>query len=99
MKLNSPYGLNQTLTPAQFEELRASGDINPNFTWEDYLGLHRERAERRRQAEEEAARLGYELKSPEPPDWTEEDDRIMREVRHEIRAEMARERDETQLAA
>lgn len=39
MKLNSSYGLNQKLTPAQFEELRTSGDINPNFTWEDYLEL------------------------------------------------------------
>lgn len=95
MKLNSPYGLNQPLTPDQFEELRISGDINPHFTWEDYLGLQHERAERRRQAEAEAARLGYELKGPEPPDWTAEDERILRE----ISAEMAREKEETKLAA
>ena len=95
MKLKSKYGLNQQLTPAQFEELRTSGDINPNFTWEDYLELHHERAERRRLAEEEAARLGYELKGPEPPEWTEEDEEIMRT----IRAEMAREREDVKLAA
>ncbi len=95
MKLNSPYGLNQKLTPAQFEELRTSGDINPNFTWQDYLDLQQERAEMCRQAEEEAARLGYELKGPEPPDWTDEDQQIM----EKIWAEMARAREETKLAA
>ena len=95
MKFRSRYTLNMNLTPEQFEELRLSGGINPAATYQDYLELRQERAEMRRQAEEEAARLGYELKGPEPPDWTEEDERIMRE----IRAEMARERDETKLAA
>lgn len=49
----------------------------------------------RRQAEAEAARLGYELKGPEPPEWTDEDQQIM----EKIWAEMALEREETKLAA
>lgn len=95
MKMKSRYSLNQNLTVEQFEELRYSGDINPAATYQDYLDLRQERAEMRRQAEAEAARLGYELKGPEPPDWTDEDQQIM----ENIWAEMARERAETKLAA
>ncbi|HEX4946793.1 MAG TPA: hypothetical protein VFZ34_09025 [Blastocatellia bacterium] len=59
------------------------------------MELRQERAEMRRQAEEEAARLGYELKGPEPPEWTDEDQQIM----EKIWAEMAREREDAKLAA
>lgn len=85
MKLKSRYGLNQDLTPEQFEELRSSGDINPDFTWQDYLEMKQECAERRRLAEAEAARLGYELEGPEPPDLTEEDEAIFAELREQSR--------------
>lgn len=93
MQLKSKYSLSDNLTPAQFEELRQSGDINPNATYQDFLALAEERRERRRRAEEEAQRLEYELHGPEL-DLTLEDEAILDQVwtnlaRKNLREELA----------
>lgn len=82
------YSLSDNLTPAQFEELRLSGDINPNATYEDYLELHQERAARKREAEETARRDGYELSAPEL-ELTLEDEAILDRAWAEVAAEKA----------
>jgi hypothetical protein len=91
------YSLSDNLTPAQFEELRASGEINPRATYEDYLALRRERAERRREAEEAARRDGYELGAPEL-ELTPEDEAILERVWAELAAEKAAARERERLS-
>jgi hypothetical protein len=56
------HSLNDKLTPAQFEELRRSGRINPQATYQDFLALQAERA----QLAAEALRLG--LTGDDPPE-------------------------------
>jgi hypothetical protein len=73
--------LNDNLTPEQFEEMRQSGSINPDATWEDYLELLCERAA----AAQEAAATG--LTGDAPPELTAEDEAILLEVWAEARAE------------
>jgi hypothetical protein len=80
--------LNDNLTPAQFEELRLSGEIDPNATYEDYLELRREREEIRREAEEAARRDGFELGAPEL-DLSPEDEAILDRVWANLAAEKA----------
>jgi len=70
------YSLSDDLTREQFEELRLSGEINPNATFDDYLSLRREREEIRREAEETARRDGFELGAPEL-ELTPEDEAIL----------------------
>lgn len=66
-----PFSLNDDLTPIQFEQLRLSGEINPEATFADYLALRREREEMRLEAE----RLGWT--SEAPPELTPEDEEIL----------------------
>jgi hypothetical protein len=70
------YSLSDDLTPEQFDELRLTGEINPNATFEDYLALRRERETIRREAEEAARRDGFELGAPEL-ELTPEDEAIL----------------------
>lgn len=87
------YSLSDNLTPAQFEILRLSGDINPNATYEDYLELRRERTAIKREAEEAARRDGYELGAPEL-ELSAEDEETLDRVWAEVAAEKAaRERE------
>jgi hypothetical protein len=80
------YSLSDDLTPEQFEELRLSGEINPNATYEDYLLLRQEREEIRRKAEEAARRDGFELGAPEL-DLTPDDEAILDRVWASVAAE------------
>jgi hypothetical protein len=80
------YSLSDNLTPAQFEELRLSGDINPQATYEDYLALRQERAAIKREAEEAARRDGYELGAPEL-ELTEEDEALLDRAWAQVAAE------------
>lgn len=89
------YGLSDNLTPAQFEELRLSGDINPNATYQDYLELHQERVARKCEAEA-ARRDGYELGAPEL-EISPEDEEILDRVWEQIRAEKAAARERERL--
>ena len=82
------YSLSDNLTPAQFEELRLSGDINPHATYKDYLELRQERAVIKREAEEAARRDGYELGAPEL-ELTAEDEAILDRAWAEVAAEKA----------
>ncbi|MGH9839853.1 MAG: hypothetical protein ACREEM_13810 [Blastocatellia bacterium] len=70
------YSLSDDLTREQFEELRLSGEVNPNATFEDYLLLRREREEIRREAEAAARCDGFELGAPEL-ELTPEDEAIL----------------------
>ncbi len=90
------YSLSDNLTPAQFEELRLSGDINPQATYEDYLELRQERTAIKRAAEEAARRDGYELGAPEL-DLSPEDEEILDRVWDQIRAEKAAARERERL--
>ena len=68
---HSPYSLNDDLTPEQFNQLRLSGNINPEATYQDYLELRCEREERKQQA----MRLG--LTGDAPPELTAEDEAML----------------------
>jgi hypothetical protein len=57
-----------------FVQLQANGLINPRSTYEEYLEMRREQAERI----EEAKRLG--LTGDQPPELTEEDEAILDRV-------------------
>lgn len=80
------YSLSNNLTPAQFEELRLSEDINLSATNEDYLEFRRERAAIKHEAEGAARRDGYELGAPEL-DLSPEDEKIFDRVWNQIHAE------------
>jgi hypothetical protein len=58
----------------QFDRLQAEGLVNPDATYEQYLEMRLEQAERA----EEARRLG--LTGDEPPELTEEDEAILDRV-------------------
>lgn len=90
------YSLSDNLTPAQFEELQLSGDINPNATYQDYLELHQERVARKCEAEEAARRNGYELGAPEL-DLSPEDEEILDRVCERICVEKAAARERGRL--
>jgi len=66
----------------QFERWQAEGSVNPDATYEQYLEMRLEQAERA----EEAQRLG--LTGDEPPELTEEDEAIL----DQVWAEFAREK-------
>lgn len=61
------YTLNDELTSEQFEVLRKSGAINTQATYQDYLQLKRERAERQHEAKVNG------LIGCDPPELTNED--------------------------
>ena len=90
---NSPYSLNDDLTPQQFEELRLSGEINPAATYQDYLALRHEREERRA----EAQRLG--LTGDAPPELTPEDEEILMRAWAAVAAEKAAAEEEARSSA
>ncbi len=64
-------GLQAKWPREHFERLRAEGLVNPDTTYEQYLEMRLEQAERA----EEAQRLG--LTGDEPPELTEEDEAIL----------------------
>lgn len=71
MNKSMNFTLRDDLTAEQFEQVKASGSINPMATYEDYLGLRREREENR----QEAQRLG--LTGDAPPELTEEEEEML----------------------
>jgi hypothetical protein len=76
----------QTKWPREhFERLQAEGLVNPDTTYEQYLEMRLEQAERA----EEAQRLV--LTGDEPPELTEEDEAIL----DQVWAELAREKQVT----
>lgn len=85
--------LNHDLTPEQFEQIRASGKINPLATYEDYLELRREREEARREAE----RLGWTAEAP--PELTPEDEEILMRAWAELAAKKAAAEDKSRSSA
>ncbi len=63
-------------TRLEFEQLKAAGLFNAKFGYDDYLQMIREQEEIKREAEEKAAREGYELGAPQL-DLTPEDEAIL----------------------
>jgi hypothetical protein len=82
---NSPYSLNDDLTPEQFEEFRLSGEINHRTTYTDFLALRLERRERKA----EAQRLG--LTGDDPPELSIEDEVVLDHVWASFAAEKTEE--------
>ncbi len=67
------------LSRIEFEQHKAAGLFNPQFSYQDYLQMIREQEEIKREAEEKAEREGYELGAPQL-DLTPEDEAILDRV-------------------
>ena len=63
-------------TRLEFEQIKANGLVNVQFNYDEYLEMVREQEEINREAEEKAAREGYELGAPQL-DLTPEDEAIL----------------------
>ena len=78
-------------TREEYEYLVSTGDFHPDFSFEDYLEICRERRELRAEAEREGWLDGYE----EPPDLDDpETMRILGELVVEMKARWAAQRQE-----
>ena len=84
----------QVFSETEFKREQAQGIFNASCSYDDYLGLTRERVERRRVAEAEAQQLGYELRGPEL-DLTPEDHALL----DQLWADVARQNLPEELAA
>ena len=60
----------------EFEQLKAQGTFNSAFSYETYLQMVDEQEERKREAEDKAAREGWELGAPQM-EMTPEDEAIL----------------------
>lgn len=78
------------LSQEEFIVDRDSGGFNPHSAYADYLAMIDEQMQMAAQASAEAAALGFELRSPEPPEMRPEDEATLRQIWADIGAQTRR---------
>lgn len=65
------------LSQEEFAQEQQAGQFSATCTYEDYLAVIRDREKMLRELQEAARRDGFELIGAQPPELTDEDERIL----------------------
>ncbi len=87
--------LSQKWTREQFEQWKTQGIFGPALTYEEYLAFRAEQEESVTQQREALKAYYGDYPNEQPPELTPEEDQLLSEVW----AELAREREQTKIAA